>query len=290
MRGASWFALPLAALTLAAPASARDYQAECEALMARRSGAVVALEPASGRLLALVNPGLARQPAPPGSVFKLVTALAGLEAGVATPLSCRGRFEGRPCWKPGGHGRLTLEEAIAQSCNVYFYQLGERVGYPRLLAAARRAGLTQRGKAPPTIETAIGEGTQVSATALQMAGFLAGVATDGRPRQVGWTPGEPGAAFAPDGHLARLRAGMRAGVLAGSGRMAGSAEVAIAGKTGTATYLDGSNRTYGWFVGYAPAERPRLAVVVMLRDANGFGDAAPIGKAVIEAWLAAGRP
>lgn len=284
-------ALGLLVAALPAPAFARDFQARCEAVLGERSGTVVVVSPETGRLLALVNPGLAKASVPPGSVFKLVTAISGLSDGQAVPFTCRGRFQDRPCWKPGGHGRLTLEEAIAQSCNVYFYQLGARVGAERLQQTATLAGLPL-AKSPRFLmpDASIGEGAPLSTTALRMAGFLSAVATDGRLRQVGWSEAKPGAAIATASTLARVRTGMRAGVALGSGKQASSGRVAIAGKTGTSTYLDGSNRTYGWFVGYAPADKPKMAVVVMLRDANGFADAAPVGKAVVEAWLEAGRP
>ena len=90
--------------------------------------------------------------------------------------------------------------------------------------------------------------------------------------------------------LKRLRAGMRGSVLFGSSRLAASNRLAIAGKTGTSTYLDGTHRTYGWFVGYAPVDRPRAVVVVFLKNANGFASAAPLAKQVFEAWDRAGRP
>lgn len=85
---------------------------------------------------------------PPGSTFKLVTALAGLEAGVisdARHVFCGGytelgeqRFH---CWKAGGHGKVNLHEALAQSCDVYFYQIAMDVGIDRIAATARRLGL-----------------------------------------------------------------------------------------------------------------------------------------------------
>jgi penicillin-binding protein 2 len=86
---------------------------------------------------------------PPGSVFKSVTALVALEAGVAsrsTRLSpCRGSYTlgNRPfgCWKAGGHGQLDLVQGFAQSCDVYFYQIGRLLGFERLTRGARTLGL-----------------------------------------------------------------------------------------------------------------------------------------------------
>ena len=85
---------------------------------------------------------------PPGSVFKLVVAAAALEHGVSNPefeVNCEGHVQlgNRPfhCWKKGGHGTLSLSQAIAQSCDVYFYNLALKVGVNRVADMARRLGL-----------------------------------------------------------------------------------------------------------------------------------------------------
>jgi penicillin-binding protein 2 len=85
---------------------------------------------------------------PPGSTFKMVTALAGLEAGVIdqnTSVFCPGHYDfgGNRfhCWKPGGHGTVNLNKAIAQSCDVYFYKMSTQVGVDKIAAMARRLGL-----------------------------------------------------------------------------------------------------------------------------------------------------
>jgi len=151
---------------------------------AATGGAVVALDPRSGAVLALVSlpsfdPGSSEAPTPggrdapgaggpgaspflnrataglyaPGSVFKLVTAVAALEEGVVGPdevMTDRGRLAlgNKRCWLAGGHGRVTLADALAWSCNVYFYELGLRLGPDRLAEWARRLGLG----APPGLD------------------------------------------------------------------------------------------------------------------------------------------
>ncbi len=210
-------------------------------LLAGRSGAMVLLDPRDGRLLALVSaPGLdpahflegfsheewrkinqdvkhpllnkALLPYHPGSTFKLVTALAALEKGVVTPqkvIFCPGYYRlGRRlfrCWRPGGHGKVSLVEAIEVSCDTYFYQLGEAVGIDTLSQVARacgfgrptglgipgeKAGLVpdrswklkvfkvpwQKGE---TLNVAIGQGA-LTVTPLQLAKFLAALVNGGR--------------------------------------------------------------------------------------------------------------
>lgn len=292
----------LLAAWLAAPARATDFATRCAELLGARPGLVMACDPRDGRLLAVVHAGLADTPAPPGSVFKLVTAIAAIQGGVDTPGAryvCHGVFHAldgrtRPCWKPGGHGTLTLEQALAQSCNVSFYQLGERVGLRRLDETARAAGFGAPGRLPTRpaelLDACIGEGPNLAVTPRQLLGFVCALATDGRLRTPAWSPRPPGRRVAGAVIRARLRAGMVGSVQFGSSLSARTPGLAIAGKTGTATYTDGSNRTYGWFVGYAPATAPHLAIVVFLPESSGLRGAAPMGRRVFEAWLAAGRP
>jgi penicillin-binding protein 2 len=88
---------------------------------------------------------------PPASTYKIVTALAGLGERVITPESvifCPGyyRFGNRTyrCWKRGGHGAVSLKRALAESCDVYFYQVGQKLGVDRLAGYARRLGLGRK--------------------------------------------------------------------------------------------------------------------------------------------------
>ncbi|MEM7047913.1 MAG: penicillin-binding protein 2 [Pseudomonadota bacterium] len=159
----------------------------------------------------LVNKAIAGTYAP-GSTFKLVVALAGLEAGVITPqevISCQGyigvsdrRFH---CWKKQGHGPVDLVQAIAQSCDVYFYQLARRLGIARIAKMAQRYGLGEsvgidlpgehRGLIPSrawkmawrgeswhlgeTLITGIGQGYTLT-TPLQLAVMTAGIINGGK--------------------------------------------------------------------------------------------------------------
>jgi penicillin-binding protein 2 len=157
-----------------------DLQLMAESYMAagEKSGAVVAMEVRTGRLLAAVssptihiedfiggistekwqklldNPQhpllnkVVQAMYPPGSTYKMITALAGLSKGIInedTVFYCPGsyRFGNRTyrCWKHSGHGPVNLVKAIAESCDVYFYQVGQRVGVDGLAEFAQRLGL-----------------------------------------------------------------------------------------------------------------------------------------------------
>lgn len=92
---------------------------------------------------------------PPGSTFKMVTALAALESGVittATSVNCPGHYEvgGRKfhCWKRGGHGRVSLDRALAESCDVYFYEAAMKAGIEKIAEMGRKLGLGVRHDLP----------------------------------------------------------------------------------------------------------------------------------------------
>jgi penicillin-binding protein 2 len=214
---------------------------------------------------------------PPGSTFKMVVALAGLEAGVIAPdetVFCNGgytlgdrRFH---CWRRGGHGHLALEQGLAQSCDVYYYELAKRVGMNRIGEMARRLGLgaafelpmpelrsglipspewKRRNRDAPwttgdTLNAGIGQGFVLS-TPLQLAVMTARLATgrmvsprlirarDGVPEPV---PDQAELGVRP-GNLALIRQAMDAVVnhRRGTARRWRIAEeaLAMAGKTGT---------------------------------------------------------
>lgn len=92
---------------------------------------------------------------PPGSTFKMVTALAALEAGVATPntkVRCPGYIEFGErrfhCWKRGGHGAVDLNRSLTESCDVYYYDIAQKVGIDKIADMGRRLGLGQRFDIP----------------------------------------------------------------------------------------------------------------------------------------------
>jgi penicillin-binding protein 2 len=220
-------------------------QKRAEELLIGEAGAVVAIDPSNGEVLALAsNPsfdqndfitGLSTEKwralienpdrplnnkaiqgeYPPASTYKIITALAGLQEGVITPeetIFCPGhyRFGNRTyrCWRRGGHGKVDLVQAVARSCDVYFYQVGQRLGIDRLAFYASSAGLGKRtgialdhesrGLVPTaawkkkrtgiawqegeTLSVAIGQGFNL-VTPLQMAMFTAAVANGGNRYQ-----------------------------------------------------------------------------------------------------------
>jgi penicillin-binding protein 2 len=214
---------------------------------------------------------------PPGSTFKMVTALAALEAGVITTSSavrCPGYLEvgGRRfhCWKGGGHGTVALERSLAESCDVFYYDVALKAGIDAIAAMGRRLGLGLRHDLPmsaitegimpdkawkqqkhgaewrigDTVNASIGQG-YVLTSPLQLAVMTARLAT-GRavvPRLIHMIEEDevPVAPAADLGiaaeHLAAVREGMFAVMNSQRGTAYGSriaeASMVFAGKTGT---------------------------------------------------------
>lgn len=325
-------------------------QQVAESALAGRPGAVVALDPRNGDVLAMAsaptynlndfipsvsrtlwkelnaNPGkpflnraIMAQYAP-GSVFKPFVSIAALERGFDPDLlyECTGIYTDYRlrlrCANRYGHGEVDLRQAIMKSCNPYFCDLGTQVGADAILATAQQAGFGSRtgvdlpseakGFLPTpewkleregrpwtpsdTAQTSIGQGA-VTATPLQVAHAIGTLAMGGvmfRPRLVSFGEGQGDLQRRlPWSHEA-LRAvfeGMEAVVSGGTGKTMQVEGVDVAGKTGTAEYIDrGVRRKHVWCAAFAPSERPEIVVVAMLDNGIGGGrDAGPIVQKVL---------
>ena len=287
---------------------------------------------------------------PPGSTFKIVTALAALEEGVISPdrrLFCGGSYEvGNRvlrCWNKHGHGHVNMHDALVQSCDVYFYRLAQRLGVDKIARYARGfgfgapTGIELDGESPGLVpdrawkkrrfgtpwypgETpmvAIGQGF-LGVTPLQMANLAATVANGGtvyRPwfvRRVLSPEGQVMEEYGPvrktaldlkDRSLAVVRRALFDVVhhQRGTGKRARSGMVEVAGKTGTAQVVQMPGevvksedlpypvRDHAWFVAYAPAGDPEIAVATLVEHGgHGGAAAAPITREVIEAYFRTG--
>jgi penicillin-binding protein 2 len=253
-------------------------------------GAVVAMDPFTGRVHALINPALGMQRAfQPCSVFKIVVGIAGLSEGIITPDTTFRCTKG--CWMWAGHGSINLGRALAVSCNPYFEWVGEQLGYDRVQRYAHLLGLGEPSGINLTGETAghvpdfvrpsaVGHLSShaegIATSALQLAVLISATVNGGVVLKPQVSGPEGFAATArwrlPEGtKLDGLSAGFAAAVNEGSASAAFDPDVAVAGKTGTCAAL-------GWFASYAPADRPELVVVVFLKHGSGHGASAVAGR------------
>jgi penicillin-binding protein 2 len=301
-----------AALALALLQGALPLQAEAErALAAPAAGALMDVK--TGRLLALVRPEeLATHGHPPGSLMKLVVALAALHADLGTrTFECGGtdvhRGNSRGCWRRDGHGRIGLRQALSESCDIWFYRMARLLGPARLLAAAREAGLgavtgsdvagEAAGALPdplPELATpdfAVGRMPGLTITGLQalsLAGAIAGGGALQAPRIEGSAP--PRGKVGSRDELEELARAMRDAVQSGTG--AAASDLPIAGKTGTAP-VPGQEEPLAWFAGFAPDDAPQVAVVAFVPEGLGARDAAAAASDLVRVyfqWRDRGQP
>ncbi|MDD5131390.1 MAG: penicillin-binding protein 2 [bacterium] len=270
---------------------------------------------------------------PPGSGFKIVTTAAGLQEGFIIPeekLECTGEMvlgtynQVFRCWKKDGHGKIPLNTAIAQSCDVFFYQLGLRLGVTRIANYAKKFGLgsltgidlpsEKKGIVPDrdwkkrvvkeawydgdTLNMCIGQG-YLWVTPLQMAGIFSAVANDGpyyRPKIVkkiispdgkvyhDFFPEEQGIVELDRQNWHTIKKGLEDAVTYGTGRQAYIRGLKVAGKTGTAQNPQGID--HAWFGCLAPVDNPQVVIVVFVEHGGHGGVvAAPIARRILEGYF-----
>lgn len=261
----------------------------------------------------------------PGSAFKPAVAAAALTAGIdpAATVNCTGRYGFYSGYQPGclqyGHGGpVDLRTALEYSCNIFFYDVGRRLGVDMFSAMARQLGLAtptgveiteaqgrltwssdENYQAGLTLMAAIGQGN-TAVTPLQLAAYAAALANFGqRPalhfanRAVNAATGETVWQYAPtfttvsggEGVFGPIRDGMKQ--MARTTRVLREAPVPCAAKTGSPQLADtlpgGGHYVNSVLIGYAPADDPQIAMAVVLEYGGGGSNAAPILRAVLDA-------
>lgn len=338
-----------------------ELQQFAESQMAEKKGSIIVSEPHTGKILAMVSypdydPNIFAEQMtlkqwqsiaqnkdnvlcnrniqsvyPAGSIFKLVTAIAALEEGIINTNStvyCPGYFRlgsvTFKCWKEGGHGSLAIVDAIANSCNVFFYTMGHRLGidrlsyYATLLGFGEKTGISlpgeQVGLVPSqdwkrknfnqswypgdSVNLSIGQGFLL-VTPLQVHNLLCLIVNEGyyyKPYYVDRIVAQTGAIIqqsVPEimhktdidqNTFEIVKEGMKRVVERGTGRSANIAEMKIAGKTGTAQNPQGEN--HAWFVGFAPVDNPEICVTVFIEHGgDGSVAAAPVGGNIMQKYF-----
>ncbi|MBN2395454.1 MAG: penicillin-binding protein 2 [Candidatus Atribacteria bacterium] len=330
-------------------------------ILVEHRGTVIVSEPHTGRILAMVSqpgydPNLFTQEIsveawneiaqskenllcnrniqgiyPPGSVFKLITAIAAIEEGIVdlnSTVYCPGYFElgdlTFKCWKETGHGNQNIIGAIRNSCNVFFYTMGQRLGIDRLSHYAQMFGLGEitdidlpgelTGLVPSqewknkaldqvwypgdTINLSIGQG-YLLATPFQIHRMVCAIASEGKV----YKPFHVEKIISPNGEIVSqfepelvkeiglsqktfqiVKEGMREVVLKGTGIQASVEGLEVAGKTGTAQNPQGEN--HAWFVGFAPYADPEICITVFVEHGgDGSQAAAPIASKIIQKYF-----
>lgn len=336
-------------------------QSLADSLLSGKNGAIVAIEPSSGEILAFVSkpdfdlrkfsgrtPGnlyaeLRDDPEkplfnrasmagyPPGSTWKMLMGLAALQEGIITENStfqCNGHFNyggfERGCHDRHAHGTVNIRKAIQLSCNVFFFQLSLKMNmsifekYGSMFHFGQRTVLDLGEELPGNLPTAkyygkgvplegrlinlaIGQGELV-VTPLQMASYAAVLANRGvwkQPHPVRqifnkklgeWQPSDYKTETLPidKRYFETVISGMYdvVNTPGGTASLAKLDSIVVCGKTGTAQAGKGK-ADHTWFVCFAPMDKPKIAMCVMVENSGGFGGtvAAPIAKKLLQCYL-----
>lgn len=338
-----------------------NFQQFIEEQMVEKKGAIIVSDPSSGKILAMAsypdyNPNIFTQQIttiqwqeivqnkdnvmcnrniqsiyPPGSIFKLVVAMAALEEGLinnSSIINCSGHYKIGDtlfrCWKESGHGNISIIDAIANSCNIFFYNTGQKIGIDKLNYYAKLFGFgsitdidlpgEQEGLLPSddwkrktfnqpwypgdTVNLSIGQG-YLLVTPLQIHNMLCIIANEG----YSYKPYNVEKIISQSGELVKevnpellnkidisretfkiIKEGMKKSVEKGTGRLANIENISIGGKTGTAQNPQGEN--HAWFIGFAPFEKPEICVTVLVENGgDGSTAAAPIAAEIIKEYF-----
>jgi penicillin-binding protein 2 len=250
---------------------------------------------------------------PPASPFKLAIGAMALKRGLIgldthMPTPCRGglRLGNRVfrCWKKEGHGSLDLIGAVAKSCDVYFYQVGLRLGLKAIMDDGVLMGFRDpsgidlenekdpiwpastayfdklygpRHWSPPatTLNFSIGQG-EITQTLINMMKFYEGLASEGQsstPYIVRPTSSKTVDLGLTQAQLDGLRHSLIAVVEQGTAAASRRKDLAVAGKTGTAQNSHGKD--HGWFIGFAPADKPELIIGAIMEFSEHGTSVAP---------------
>ena len=339
-----------------------NIQKVAEDSLAGKTGSIIVMQPGSGDILAIVSSpspdlkkismGLTKEewesifnsPRHPlynraiggtypfGSTFKVLTALAALETGDIdenTRFFCNGRFWYSTwdygCWKKEGHGNVDIYRAIAESCDVYFYNVGLRLGIDNIDKFASNFGLGEntgidisgekKGLVPTplwkeqkegkpwfpgnTIQLSIGQG-YLLATPLQMLSLFNLVATGGvlyKPLVIKQISGADKPEFVSQPEITRsikiskknieiVKKALFLVVNSDKGTGSKSKVNGVNVAGKTATVQNPHGKTHAAFIAFAPVESPSVSLIVFLEgEGEGGRDAAPIAKKILEAYF-----
>lgn len=319
-------------------------QAHAEKSLGTNMGVIIVMDPWTGEILAMANnprfnpntlnknfSKLIKHPSkpflnraiqgtlPPGSIFKVITAIAALRADHTNDdnvFECHGYTKYKniilKCWSSTGHGLVTIRDAITYSCNVFFFETAKILGGEYLCALAKEFGIGEKtgidlpyergGNLPKKITTssamniAIGQGNLLT-TPLQLVRVYAAVANGGTLVQphvllkITNSQEEVVRTFTSENKqkipiqpaiLDIIRTSLQNVIVYGTGKDRGLDVYKVAGKTGTAE-TGHQNDNHAWFAGYAPYDNPRYCFIILVEHTpkHGADIACPIARELL---------
>jgi cell division protein FtsI/penicillin-binding protein 2 len=276
------------------------FRKECEKLFYNVNGVLGVADLQSEKIIITINKfHFISKYYKPGSIFKIITSIAALKSGrfsENTSFNCKGKeyFEdiAYSCWLKGGHGNLIFKDAITNSCNIFFYSIADKLDPEDIynicdafsLGKRTPFGMDGEGNAYfkktynriDKYDICVGESRNLLVTPIQMLYMISVVAKRGK--FLGST------LDLNSGNYLCLYDGLLNAVKFGTAKEANFIKYEIAGKTGTSSKSFGK-KTNSWFVGFAPYNNPKIAIVVFLNYGRGAMDAAPMAKKVFRSYF-----
>jgi len=292
----NFFLLPL---FLKGSQKTNNLQKECESILGNRKGCIGIFDLREEKIITIVNLGLFKtRTVKPGSLIKILIAITALNNGKVNPFDiycCHGedlfhnsKFK---CWTKDGHQSMDMVNAIAQSCNLYFYHIASKLSLSdiyrtySLFQFNERSPFNLVGELPGLLKEvnldiekyylATGRSENLLVTPAQMLYLISVIAKRGKLfdskidlRSKTYEP---------------IYNGLRNSVINGTSKQANYIPFMPAGKTGT--FSEQYNlKTSAWFIGYAPFNNPEIAIVVFLEKGQGASDTAPIANRVFKCY------
>ena len=295
MRQTTILLLAFFASSFAAAQSHLD--SELARIMDGRKGTAVVLDMKKDKIIAAYHPDVAaRRLALPGSTVKTFTLLALIQSGKVRSdekfVCRRDVYVGKvnlSCSHPQTGQPLDAISALAYSCNDYFTHMATRLTGEELRTAFVGAGLVSPTKLLPNEATGSVQLTEtVEQRQLQAIGEFGIKVTPLELLEAYRARAMRFSISSVSLGESRVLGGLEAATDYGMARLAQPKGLRIAGKTGTSRAEEGP-WTHGWFVGWAPATQPKIALVVFLERGTGPADAAPLAAQILQAWMAEPR-
>lgn len=230
-----------------------------------------------------------------GSVAKIITSIALLEENLLSSkeiIICPGKeiIAGKmiTCWKPSGHGRLNIESALAESCNLFFYKASLRISPDDILKYYKLLHLIPENlsyKTNSSYKIAVGLDDNISTTPLQLLSLVNFIANNGYYKPVFFNINSKNVELKKDlgikkSTIAIIKNGMIKAGRYGTAKILYSNGFSVAIKTGTAPNTN--KTTHGFAIGFVPAVNPKISFCVFVKNGTGFSNAVPIVEKVLK--------
>lgn len=268
-----------------------------------KKGTCIIADISTGQIIGCSNFNKAFHAYTIGSLGKLITSTALLEEKVINKdhsYYCKGSeiINGKKkyCWNPNGHGKLSLESALTESCNLYFLNYSKKIASEDILKyykiynlnkcePAKELSIETNFNIPSTglnTDIALGLNKKLLLSPAQMLSLTCTIARNGiyKPLWVKKPSTQAKKLNISESTIRVVQNGMSGCGTTGTAKLLTTKGFSVAAKTGTAPYID--KKTHGWCIGYTPIKKPKIAFCTFIDEGTGFSDAVPITSEILK--------